>query len=266
MIIEITTSKHSSGALDQFLISAQSLSGRDLVGLIKHVLDAPGVYTFAELAELPRVQMLSQGDFRPYWDLLQIFSLGTYKDYMANRQRLPELSLAQRKKLQHLTIVTLSEQEKCIPYSILLEELGIFNLRELEDLIIEAIYSEIIEGKLDQRRALLEVDTTIGRDIKRDDVPVIISTLENWYDACEAVLISLQTQVDRANTEKVFRNQRKDALDQEIYNLKKSIKIQSQEVDDAYGLDSREALCLEKTPKKTPIKKSGGRGPGKLFK
>jgi COP9 signalosome complex subunit 7 len=54
---------------------------------------------------------------------------------------LPELTANQKKKLQHLTIITLSEQGKCIPYKTLLEELGVTNVRELEDLIIEAIYS-----------------------------------------------------------------------------------------------------------------------------
>ena len=73
---------------------------------------------------------------------------------------------------------------------------------------------------MDQRRALLEVDTTIGRDIKKEDIPSIISTLENWYDTCETVLTSLQTQVDRANAEKVTKNQRKEALEQEARILK----------------------------------------------
>jgi len=87
---------------------------------------------------------LSGGQFSAYWDLLQLFAYGTYKDYISRAVGgFPELSLNQKKKLQHLTIITLSEQDKCIPYKILLEELGIANVRELEDLIIEAIYSGI---------------------------------------------------------------------------------------------------------------------------
>lgn len=81
---------------------------------------------------------------------------------------------------------------------------------------VKFLCTEIIQGKLDQRRALLEVDTTIGRDIRKEDVPTIIATLESWYDACETVLFSLQAQVDRANAEKVNKNQRKDALEQEV--------------------------------------------------
>jgi COP9 signalosome complex subunit 7 len=74
---------------------------------------------------------------------------------------------------------------------------------------------EIIQGKLDQQRALLEVDNTIGRDIRAEDVPIIVSTLEAWCDACENVLGSLQTQMDRATLERVNRMQRKEQLEQE---------------------------------------------------
>ena len=46
-----------------------------------------------------------------------------------------------------------------IPYSTLLKELDIHtsNVRELEDLIIEAIYAGIIQAKLDQKNAQVHV-------------------------------------------------------------------------------------------------------------
>lgn len=46
-----------------------------------------------------------------------------------------------KKKLQHLTIVTMAIRNKCISYNALLEELDIDNVRELEDLIIESVYA-----------------------------------------------------------------------------------------------------------------------------
>lgn len=49
------------------------------------------------------------------------------------------------KKLKHLTILALATQKKTLPYDELMVELGLKNVRDLEDLIIEAIYA----GKLD---------------------------------------------------------------------------------------------------------------------
>lgn len=55
------------------------------------------------------------------------------------------------------------------------------NLRELEDLIIDVIYADIVRGKLDQKNSRLEVDYTIGRDIKPTDIDIIIQVLQEWY-------------------------------------------------------------------------------------
>lgn len=52
-----------------------------------------------------------------------------------------ELTNAMEKKLKHLTIVSMAIRNKCLAYSDLQNELHIRNVRELEDLIIESIYS-----------------------------------------------------------------------------------------------------------------------------
>lgn len=75
---------------------------------------------------------------------------------------------------------------------------------------------EIIQGKLDQSRGFLEIDNAIGRDIRKDDIPVISNTLESWCDACENMLAALQNQIERANNEKSQKLQRKEALEQEV--------------------------------------------------
>lgn len=49
-------------------------------------------------------------------------------------------------KLRHLSIVSLASKNRIIPYKTLCENLGIDNVRELEDLIIEAFYADVIKG------------------------------------------------------------------------------------------------------------------------
>jgi len=53
-------------------------------------------------------------------------------------------------------------------------------VRELEDLIIEAIYQKIILGKLDQKTRALEVEFAIGRDIRPGQIDEMILVLQNW--------------------------------------------------------------------------------------
>ena len=55
------------------------------------------------------------------------------------------------------------------------------NIRELEDLIIDAIYLDIVRGKLDQREQQLEVEYTMGRDLEPGKLEQLLVSLQNWY-------------------------------------------------------------------------------------
>ena len=59
--------------------------------------------------------------------------------------------------------------------------LQISTIRELEDLIIDAIYLDIIRGKLDQKEQQFEVEYTMGRDLEPGDVEKLLATLRGWY-------------------------------------------------------------------------------------
>lgn len=69
---------------------------------------------------------------------------------------------------------------QCLPYSLLLQQLELKNVRELEDLLIEAVYCDIIHGKLDQRNQQVEVDFSVGRDLGPNELPNIANTLQEW--------------------------------------------------------------------------------------
>ncbi|XP_019872791.1 COP9 signalosome complex subunit 7b isoform X2 [Aethina tumida] len=261
----VDKSSISGNALEQFVLLAKNAKGPACVELIKQALDAPGVYVFGELLDMQSVTELQNSPYKNAFDTLTLFAYGTYKDYIANIGQYLELSPAQKKKLQHLTIVTLATKTKCIQYSTLLQELDMKNVRDLEDLIIEAIYADIIHGKLDQKNSLLEIDYAIGRDIRAKDINVIVNCLDEWCKACEGVLSCVETQILRANSEKNQSISRKNEIDQEIVNIKKTLKTQlierSEVSDDAMATDNREAAAsgekLKKTPKLKGIRHSG---------
>jgi COP9 signalosome complex subunit 7 len=68
-----------------------------------------------------------------------------------------------------------------LPYSDLLKALDMPTIRELEDLIIDAIYLDILRGKLDQKEQQLEVEYTMGRDLEPGKLEQILTALQNWY-------------------------------------------------------------------------------------
>ena len=66
-------------------------------------------------------------------------------------------------------------------YDRLLEYLDIPNVRELEDLLINAIYQNIICGKLDQRNKQVDIEYTMCRDLEVKQITNIKDILSNWY-------------------------------------------------------------------------------------
>jgi COP9 signalosome complex subunit 7 len=68
-----------------------------------------------------------------------------------------------------------------LPYGDLLQALDISNVRELEDLIIDAIYLDLLHGKLDQKEEQLEVTYTMGRDLEPGKLEQILAALEDWW-------------------------------------------------------------------------------------
>ncbi|XKL65188.1 hypothetical protein PGB90_005274 [Kerria lacca] len=247
--------------LDQFVLLAKGVKGAAAAELIKQTLDAPGVYVFGELLDMPSIKELENGHFSNVYQLLQIFAHGTYKSFLENKDKLPHLSDLQQKKLQHLTIVSLATKMNCIPYSVLLNEVDIKNVRDLEDLIIDAIYADIIRGKLDQKNSYLEVDFAIGRDFKEDDLMNITETLKEWCESCESVLSEVDSEIVKANAEKSKYIKHKTHLENEVTELKKNFKSQNDEVEDLVQIERLTGNMdkPKKLSKQQKMCKSGGK-------
>lgn len=255
----------ANNPLEQFVLLAKGAKGAAAAELIKEALETPGVYVFGELLDMPNIKELEGSSFHNYYELLQVFAHGTYQTYLENKDKLPEITEMQKKKLQHLTIVSLATKMNCIPYSLLLKEIDIKHVRDLEDLIIDAIYADIIRGKLDQKNSYLEVDFAIGRDFKEEDLNAMVETLQEWCDSCESVLSAVDAQIIRANEEKAKYMRHKHVIENEIVELKKNFKNQSDEVDDIMQPPERlQGNMLEKSKQK-PKQLKLTRGCGKFL-
>ncbi|KAG0278087.1 hypothetical protein BGZ95_004753 [Linnemannia exigua] len=191
--------------LEPYLALSKSAKGAGCVQLIKDVLTAPGVFVFGELLAMPNVvELKANPDHARYHKLLEIFSFGTYQDYQQNKDSLPEITVAQRTKLQQLSIVTLSERVRAIPYAHLLQYLEIENVRQLEDLIMDAIYQNLINANLDQKLKQVEVHSSMGRDLRPGQAQDMLRVLAEWTKTSEALLQALSTKMTevRDNYEK----------------------------------------------------------------
>ena len=257
--------KPGVGAIEQFLLLAKTAKGAAAVELIKQVLETPGIYVFGELLDVAGIKDLANNEqFEPYLRLLNIFAFGTYSSYLLNKTNLPELTPAMVIKLRHLTIVSLAIQNKYIAYDMLLKELDMKNLRELEDLIIEVIYANVVQGKMDQRNNRLEVEQTIGRDIKSEDLKVMSKVLSDWCRNCDNVLRSIELQINNANSYKEENNRIKQQIEQQVSTIKKNTSVKNDDdvmTSDLVNSVQRETMFMEKASKRN-FKNKGLRGSG----
>ena len=61
-----------------------------------------------------------------------------------------------------------------------MKQLGINDIRKIEDKIIDCIYNDLLKGRLDQKNQQLHVQSTAGRDIKEAEVNAMIAKLVAW--------------------------------------------------------------------------------------
>ncbi|KAI8921897.1 hypothetical protein DFJ77DRAFT_505664 [Powellomyces hirtus] len=215
----------TSARLDQYVLLSKSAKGAACVQLIQDVLAAPGVYVFSELLETPSVlELATNPAHERYVSLLKLFAYGTYQDYKSNSANLPTLNEAQLKKLKHLSLVTLSGQNRTLGYDALLQYLDIPNVRELEDLVIDAIYQDLIRGKLDQKKHCLEVEYAMGRDLRPEEETRLLAVLGAWSRTSENMLQTIETNISNISQWTAHEAQEKDEHEKHLELMKKEVK------------------------------------------
>lgn len=165
---------------------------------------------FAELLQTPQIQALSQSpEYSPYLRLLEIFSYGTFAEYLAasptssssspsspSPQQLPRLNDAQALKLRQLSLLTLARDPRSLTYASLQRDLGLADARAVEDLVVGAVYADLLSARLDPRRAAVHVSGVSPlRDLAPDSGPAVLGALRAWSGRCAGTLAGLEAQV-----------------------------------------------------------------------
>lgn len=203
---------------------AKTVKGRAAVQLIADATTRPGLFAFGELLDMPNIQALQGTEHAPYFELLRLFCHGTWADYKAS-VGLPPLDPQQTLKLKQLTIVSLAENAKILPYDVLITQLDVSNVRELEDLLInDCMYTGIVRGKLDQRQRCFEVHYAAGRDIRPGQLASMLKVLNDWVKTSEELMQNVEQKVMWAGNMVEEHNARKLQIEAQIEETKKTIK------------------------------------------
>mmetsp|Transcript_36590 Transcript_36590/g.113203 ORF Transcript_36590/g.113203 Transcript_36590/m.113203 type:complete len:251 (+) Transcript_36590:115-867(+) len=223
----------SEGALEQFCVLAKSAGGgRAVVGIVQQALNAKKVFFFGELLAMPTVSALKGTEHAPHLDLLEIFAYGTYADYKAKQSALPALTPPQRTKLRQLSLASLARDRAVVPYSQISDALDVPAVRDLEDLVIEAVYAGLVAGKMDQMRKEFRVAKAAGRDVRPENVAKMAGRLDAW--AARADQLSEQLDLNKAAAKASREGRATDAaaLQAKVDAVKASLSRDDANLDD----------------------------------
>ncbi|KAM0255694.1 hypothetical protein ACHAQJ_005538 [Trichoderma viride] len=212
-------------ALEPFLaLSKSATSPRAAADLVTRATSAPNTFVFTELLQTPQIQALTANpEFTSYFTLLQIFSYGSYAAYHATAD-LPTLNDTQILKLRQLSLLSLASDRSSLSYDALQKALGLSSAREVEDLVITAIYAGLLHATLDPARQAIQV-TGIAplRDLAPGTIPDMMSALQNWAGRCQSTLGDLEEQIKSIRDAATIREKEKRASDKKLQALVDSV-------------------------------------------
>ncbi|KAK9373497.1 uncharacterized protein V1513DRAFT_448893 [Lipomyces chichibuensis] len=177
------------------------------VDFVTRATSAPDLFTFAYLLHSPALtQHLREGDqTKKYIELLRLFASGTWQDYIANQSSMPALTDAQTIKLKQLSLISLASESHTLPYSTLLSELSLPDMRALASLVVSCIYANLISATLDTREELVHVSAVIaGRDVvDKPDISRLKSVIDTWASRCAETIEDLNNEARKVREKAV---------------------------------------------------------------
>lgn len=216
-------------------LTKSATSPRAAADLVVRATSAPNAYLFTELLEAPQIQALSTvTESASYLKLLEIFSYGTYSSYTsaaAEDKNFPVLNDAQKLKLRQLSLLTLAKENgsdrttsPALAYGSLVQSLGLTNPRELEEVVISAIYAGLLNAQLDPKNEQVLINSVSPlRDVAPGDGAIsgLLSSLQAFAGRCDATLHSLEEQMSRLRADANKRAADKAAMASKMDNLVK---------------------------------------------
>lgn len=214
--------------IDHFVKLASALEGSSLAAVIVDATSHPSLFAFSEILSVPNILQLEGTENSMYLYLLRMFAHGTWSHYKSSTGNLPQLVPDQVLKLKQLTLLTLAETTKVLPYDLLMKELDVSNVRELEDFLInECMYVGIVRGKLDQLRRCFEVQFAAGRDLEPCQLGSMIQTLTDWLVTSDNLLVSIQEKIKWADRMSEMDKKHRKEIEEKAEEAKKAISFKA---------------------------------------
>ncbi|KJH40635.1 hypothetical protein DICVIV_13406 [Dictyocaulus viviparus] len=174
---------------------------------IEYAISNPRILNVSEMLTQESIQALQQSNPLLY-KTLEVFSYGTLNE-------LPkEDSL--RKSIQLSPNVLNSFKLRVVI-------LRLDSVRELEDIVIDAIYNKLIKAKLDSKGQFIEVDDWASRDTPVHTIPSIVAVLDEFRQNVAEVRLKALEDADKRDAKVMADRKRAQQTEADLMAARKAL-------------------------------------------
>ncbi|VDL74713.1 unnamed protein product [Nippostrongylus brasiliensis] len=152
---------------------------------------------------------------------LQVFSYGTVKD-LPKEVDLPPAALSKLRQLSLISLAANSSSNRQLPYAEVMQFLELSATRELEDIVIDAIYNKLIKARLDSKGQFVEVDDWASRDTPLEAIPDIIDMFQQFSHRVADVRQSALQDADRRDAQVLADLKRAQQVEADLVAARKA--------------------------------------------
>jgi len=152
---------------------------------------------------IDRVQLKTaeSPDHSKWLNVLELFAHGTWQDYKREEEKYPILSEKQQDKLKSLTVVTMCENRRRVPFSEFMEQLDFASVKQVERfLVLHCIYPEIVRAKLDEKEQEFRIEGAISRDVSPEKFDKMTTVLGEWLEHAGGMVSFLDAQMENVDS------------------------------------------------------------------
>ncbi|KAF8821285.1 putative COP9 signalosome complex subunit 7 [Cardiosporidium cionae] len=234
MPAESPSSSADTTVVAQLLDGVKNSQDEEILASVHRMLEHPEAFEFRELLSLPNFKEFTNQDADAHmlYQLVEVFCFGTLSTYwdLFVMKKVPSLSVAEEKKLQLLTIMSVASEKDQLSFSELVEHVffdarkecisderrgiqsmdlsqGVYNdisqhrmELELHKVLIDCFFYGLIAGRIDEEARCVEISQVKERDISEEHIDKMLTTFQRFLEKSIAVESALSNRESENHT------------------------------------------------------------------
>ncbi|CAN8071052.1 unnamed protein product [Agarophyton chilense] len=220
------TSPAAADALLHYLSQARLASPAAAAQLCVDATEDANLYVFSELLAQRSIQSLAWDQtYAKYVQLLRLFAYGTLEQYQRTQHMYPRLSERQLNKLRTLTLVSLAAGRSELSYHQLRHALAVHSTRQLEDVVIDAVYAGLLRARMNQHAATVHISAVEGRDVHVvHGIEPMVRCLNNFLERCARLDDTIDDKMQLIATHTMRAKQHKLRADAQLDAVRSAVR------------------------------------------